>query len=454
MFLVCLLNWYFSKFHLSYFIEFSAMTAMALKDKAADLDKKFKDITRRDRFLIPKLNGKDTTYLCGNSLGLQPKQTRKYVEAELSKWSEQAVEGHFKEPNPWLYNHRQFTKYAAELVGALPEEVVIMNTLTVNLHLAMVSFYRPTKNKYKIIMEAGAFPSDQYAIESQVDFHATKGGEHIFEPKHAIIEAAPRKGEELLRTEDIISLIHTHKDELALVLLGGVNYYSGQYYDIAEITKAAHQVGAMAGFDLAHAAGNLPLHLHQRQVDFAVWCNYKYVNGGPGAPSGFFVHQNHFSDRELPRFAGWWGHDETSRFKMEKGFKPMYGAEGWQLSNAPILAMAGLKAPLEIFHEVGIDTLRQKSIELTVYLEGLIQAINLEKGKEIIKCITPKNPEERGCQLSLVVPGYGKNLFEAISSDGVICDWREPSVIRIAPVPLYNTFNDVYDFYEILKRHL
>ena len=427
---------------------------MELIEEVQSLDSAYSKVTLREDFLIPKHQNKDTIYLCGNSLGLQPKKTKAYIETELHKWATQAVEGHFTEPSPWLYYHKQFCESSAELVGALPHEVVVMNSLTVNLHLAMVSFYRPTKQKFKIIMEVGAFPSDQYAVESQVDFHSNKGGEPLFDAESAIIEVKPKEGEALLRTEDIISLINIHKDELALVLIGGVNYYTGQYYNIEAITKAAHSVGAIAGFDLAHAAGNIPTELHKWQVDFAVWCNYKYINGGPGAPSGFYVNERHFSNTKLPRFAGWWGHDETDRFKMEKGFKPMYGAEGWQLSNTAILAMAGLKAPLEMFHKVKIGQLRKKSIALTALLEDLIKTINTQRGREVIKILTPEKADERGCQLSLVIPGHGKKLFDAISSEGVVCDWREPYVMRVAPVPIYNTFKDVYDFYYILNKHL
>ena len=419
---------------------------------AKEYDSSFQDIDRKSEFHIPKINGKDAVYLCGNSLGLQPKKTADYVNQELKKWKEQAVEGHFKDPNPWLYYHKQFSSKSAHLVGGLPEEVVIMNSLTVNLHLMMVSFYRPTKTKFKILMEAGAFPSDQYAIESQVQFHAQKGNGNLFNPHDAIIEVSPKEGEELLRTEDIVAQINDLKGEIALVLLSGVNYYTGQYYHIEQITKAAHSIGAYAGFDLAHAAGNIPMYLHKWQVDFAVWCTYKYINSGPGGPAGVFIHKNHFKNNDIPRFAGWWGHKEKERFKMEKGFNPMYGAEGWQLSNAAVFSMVNLKAPLELFEEIGMEKLRQKSIALTNYLESLILEINKQKGKEVINIITPNNSIDRGCQLSLVIPGYGKSLFDAISSKGVICDWREPDVIRVAPVPLYNSFMDVYNFCEILKN--
>ncbi|UZR95412.1 kynureninase [Chondrinema litorale] len=417
------------------------------------LDQQFKNLNFRDEFIIPKVNGEEAVYFCGNSLGLQSKKSKVYINEALDKWENQAVEGHFTEPDPWMYYHKQFANTSAKLIGALTEEVVIMNTLTVNLHLLLVSFYRPTKKRFKILMEGGAFPSDQYAIESQINFHAYRGEDKLFNPNEAIIEIFPENNEENLKTDAIIECINKNKDELALVMMGGVNYYTGQFYDLEKITHAAHQVGAIAGFDLAHAAGNIPLKLHNWQVDFAVWCTYKYLNSGPGGPAGAFIH-NKYANATLPRFAGWWGHDEKERFKMQKGFKPMYGAESWQVSNAPIFSMVNLKASLEIFEKAGIENLRKKSIALTQYLEYLIDQINIEKNKQIIKIITPHNAEERGCQLSLVIYGYGKKLFNRISENGVICDWREPDVIRVAPVPLYNTFADVYKFYTILKSCL
>ena len=342
------------------------------------------------------------------------KKNKTYVNEALDKWGNQAVEGHFTEPDPWLYYHKQFCNSSAKLVGALPEEVVIMNSLSVNLHLLMVSFYRPNKQRFKILIEGGAFPSDQYAIESQVNFHAKKGDQQLFDTENAIIEISPRDGEETLRTEDILASINKHQNELALVMLGGVNYYTGQFYDLHQITKTAHKVGALAGFDLAHAVGNIPMQLHDWEIDFAVWCTYKYLNAGPGGPAGAFIHKKYANDYNLPRFAGWWGHKESERFLMKKGFKPIYGAEGWQISNAPVFSMVNLKATLEIFQKAGILNLRKKSIVLTQYLEYLMEEINKETGKAIIKIITPKNPDERGCQLSLIISGYGKKLYNRI----------------------------------------
>ncbi len=407
-----------------------------------DHDDKLRDF--RNDFHFPKIEGKDTLYFTGNSLGLQPKTVRKAINDELDKWEKYGVEGHFEGEMPWMYYHQFLLKQSADLVGAKNEsEVVVMNTLTTNLHLMMVSFYRPTPTRYKIIMEAGAFPSDQYAMESQAKWHN-------FAPEDAIIEIAPREGEHILRTEDIVKTIREHGKTVAMVMFAGVNYYTGQFFDIATITKAAHSVGAYAGFDLAHTAGNIPLHLHDWQVDFAVWCSYKYLNSGPGGPSGIFVHEKHGNNPELPRFAGWWGHDEASRFEMKKGFIPMQGAAGWQLSNAQIFSFAAHKASLDIFQEAGMTALRQKSEKLTGYLEFLLNDFNGER--DIFTIITPSNPEERGCQLSLVFHHKGRTAFEALTARGVICDWREPNVIRVAPVPLYNSFEDVWQFVAILRN--
>lgn len=398
----------------------------------------------RHDFYFPQLGGKDALYFTGNSLGLQPKTVRAALDYELTQWEKYGVEGHFEGKLPWMYYHRFLSKQSAALVGAKEEaEVVVMNTLTTNLHLMMVSFYRPTATRYKIIMEAGAFPSDQYAMESQAKWHN-------LDPDDAIIEVAPREGEYTLRTEDIVKIIKEQGDSVAIVLFSGVNYYTGQLFDIAEITKAAHAVGAYAGFDLAHTVGNIPLHLHDWNVDFAVWCSYKYLNSGPGGPSGVFVHQQHGNNPELPRFAGWWGHDEATRFQMKKGFRPMEGAGGWQLSNAQIFSFAAHKASLDIFQEAGIMALRQKSQKLTGYLEFLLQDLNSER--DMFTIITPENPEERGCQLSLVFHQKGRTAFEALTARGVICDWREPDVIRVAPVPLYNSFEEVWQFVEILRQ--
>ena len=399
----------------------------------------------REQFHIPKVNKKPAVYLCGNSLGLQPKNVESSIKQELKDWQELGVEGHFHGKNPWLYYHKFLINPLTKIVGAKPSEVVVMNNLTANLHLMMVSFYRPTKKRYKIIMEGGAFPSDQYAMESQTKFHG-------FQPDDAIIELLPREGEQTLRTADIVATIKANADELALVMLGGVNYYTGQAYDMKTITAAAHEVGANAGFDLAHAAGNIKLELHNWNVDFAVWCSYKYMNSGPGGTSGVFVHEIHGSNSDLPRFAGWWGHDEENRFLMKKGFIPMEGAAGWQLSNAQIFPMAIYKASLEIFEAAGMENLIAKSEKLTAYLEFLLLEINKELNATFIKIITPQKPKDRGCQLSLVIAKGGKRIFEEITKQGVIADWRAPDVIRIAPVPLYNTFEDVFQFASILKK--
>lgn len=399
----------------------------------------------RHHFYFPQHNGKDVVYLCGNSLGLQPKTVEQHLQRELEQWKTHAVEGHFKGEMPWMYYHHFFTDALAALVGALPSEVVLMNTLTTNLHLLMVSFYRPTPQRYKIIVEAGAFPSDQYAFETQARFHG-------FDPHSTIIELQPRTGEHTLHTDDILHTIQQHADSLALVLLGGVNYYTGQYFDIPTITRAAHQAGAIAGFDLAHTAGNLPLQLHDWNVDFAVWCSYKYLNSGPGGPAGAFVHQRHANNPELPRFGGWWGHNEKERFLMKKGFIPMEGAAGWQLSNAQIFAMAPHKASLDIFHAVGMPALRKKSLQLTAYLQYLLDQLNAQGAN--LQTITPRNPNERGAQLSILTGSNGKKLHQQLLNQGVISDWREPNVIRVAPVPLYNSFYDLFQFYEILQKNL
>lgn len=397
----------------------------------------------RNRFHIPVIDGKEVVYLCGNSLGLQPKSTKEYIDVELQAWAELGVEGHFKGKNPWKYYHHLFSEPEAKIVGALPHEVVVMNNLTANLHLMMVSFYRPTQSRYKIMIEGGAFPSDQYAVESQVRFHG-------FNPDEAIIELVPRKGEHTIHIEDILQKIEENKDSLALVLLGGVNYYTGQAFEMDKITEAAHKIGALAGYDLAHGAGNLLLKLHDWNVDFAVWCTYKYLNSGPGGTSGVFVHERWANAPELPRFAGWWGYDEATRFQMKKGFKPMYGAAGWQLSNAQILPMAAHKAALDIFSEVGMEKLRAKSDKLTAFTEFLIRD-NMQKNRASdFEIITPSDPKHRGAQLSLLALKNGRELFQKISDNHIIADWREPNVIRIAPAPLYNSFEDVFRFADVL----
>lgn len=408
---------------------------------AQNLDRQDPLCSYRDQFLFPRHQGRPVLYFCGNSLGLQPKSVRTALLAELDQWETHGVEGHFRGEHPWMYYHKFLTSQTARLVGALPHEVVVMNTLTVNLHLMMVSFYRPTRERYKIVMEAGAFPSDQYAVESQVRWHG-------FDPEDAIVEISPREGEDTLHTSDIIDVIEREGDRVALVMFGGVNYYTGQFYDLAAIAAAAHRVGAYAGFDLAHTAGNLPLQLHDWDADFAVWCSYKYLNSGPGGPSGAFVHERHGNNPALPRFAGWWGHDESERFKMRKGFKPMRGAEGWQLSNAQIFSFAAHKASLDIFDAAGIQALREKSLLLTGYLEFILEETS--RIKHQFRIITPRNPQARGCQLSALTGADGKVLYDFLSENGVVADWREPNVIRFAPVPLYNTFEDVWRLGEIL----
>ncbi len=395
----------------------------------------------RDKFYIPKqANGADVYYFTGNSLGLQPKTARGCLEEVLKDWETLAVEGHFEGANPWMTYHEKISAQMAEIVGAKSVEVVAMNLLTVNLHLLLVSFYRPTREKYKIVIEKGAFPSDQYAVKSQIEFHG-------FDAKNALIEIEPRDGETTLRTEDIITTLDENADSIALVMLGGINYYTGQVFDMKEITYAGHKIGAVVGWDLAHAAGNVELKLHDWDVDFACWCTYKYLNSGPGGIGGAFVHERHAENFDLPRFAGWWGHDKETRFLMDDEFVPMRGAEGWQLSNQPIFLLASLRASLDIFDEAGMENLLEKSRKLTGYLEFLLKEIHDER----ISVITPSDANQRGCQLSIRVENADKSLFKMISDKGVVADWREPDVIRVAPVPLYNSFTDVFLFTNILK---
>ena len=395
----------------------------------------------RQQFHIPLHNNKEVIYFTGNSLGLQPKTTASYIQEELNDWAKHGVEGHFQAKKPWFSYHELLSEKAAKVVGALPSEVVLMNQLSINIHLMMVSFYRPTAQRYKILCEAKAFPSDQYVLETQVKFHG-------YNPETSIVEVSPREGEHCIRTEDIIAAIEKNKNELALVMIGGVNYYSGQVFDMKTITEAGHKAGAYVGFDLAHAAGNIKLDLHNWNVDFAAWCSYKYLNSGPGSVSGIFVHQQH-AHNDFPRFAGWWGHEKETRFLMQKGFKPMDGAEGWQLSNAPIFSMAAHLAALDIVDEAGMDALVAKSKKLSDYLEFVIDEIG-----EPLEIITPRNKSERGCQISIIAHGKGKELFNKLTENGIIADWREPNVIRMAPVPLYNTFEDIFRFGEILKNAL
>jgi kynureninase len=407
----------------------------------------------RERFFVPRdAEGWEAVYFTGNSLGLMPKIAREYVEQELKDWETLGVEGHLHARHPWLPYHEFLTEQMAHIVGANPIETVVMNSLTVNLHLLMVSFYRPEGRRRKIVIEKGAFPSDQYAVESQIKFHA-QGILHEptgTEGRSDLIELTPREGEATLRTEDIVETIESSGEEIALILLGGVNYYTGQAFDMKAITEAGHRVGAIVGFDLAHAAGNIELRLHEWNVDFAAWCSYKYLNGGPGSVAGAFVHERHAQSYELPRFAGWWGHDKETRFLMGPEFHPMAGAEGWQISNPPILQIAALRASLEIFEEAGMVALVERSRQLTAYLESLIDEI----GDGRISIITPREPKQRGCQLSIRVRDADRSLHEQLVARGVFADWREPDVIRVAPVPLYNSFSDVYRFAEILKDSL
>lgn len=398
----------------------------------------------RNKFYIPLVNGKEAIYFTGNSLGLQPKTAQDYVLNEMENWANFGVEGHHHGKNPWIKYHEMFPALLSKIIGAKEEELVVMNQLTVNLHLLMTSFYRPTKERFRIICEAKAFPSDQYAITSQVKLHG-------FDPDNAIIEISPRDGEFNIRTEDILAIIDQYKDTVALVLFGGVNYYSGQVFDMPAITKAAQDAGAYCGFDLAHAAGNVHLNLHDWNVDFACWCSYKYMNSGPGGVAGVFINERHITNVSLPRLAGWWGHDKESRFKMEKEFIPIPTAEGWQLSNTNIISMAVHKASLDVFEEAGMERIIQKSKALTGYLFFILDEINKLSAERFIDIITPRNENEHGCQVSMLMLKNGKKVFEELKKQSVIADWREPNVIRIAPVPLYNSFVDIFRFGEILR---
>jgi kynureninase len=413
---------------------------------AREMDEKDPLKLFRERFYFPNFHSEPIRYFTGNSLGLQPKTAEVYLKEELNDWAKYGVEGHFMAKRPWFSYHENLTKMAANIVGALPVEVVNTHSLTTNLHLLMVSFYRPMGKRTKIICEAKAFPSDQYALESQIRFHGLNPDEHL-------IEVYPREGEQLINEEDLLAKINEVGDELALVMIGGVNYYTGQLFDMEKITKAGHNVGAIVGFDLAHAAGNINLKLHDWGVDFAAWCGYKYLNSSPGGVSGLFVHERHANRPELPRFAGWWGHDKNVRFQMESGFKPMEGAEGWQLSNAPVLGMAAHLASLEIFEEAGMDRIGAKRDLMTAYLEFVIDDIS-ERNKDrcTFELITPRDKTKRGAQLSIMAKGQGKALFDALSALGVVADWREPNVIRVAPAPLYNSFEDCYWFGQLLEK--
>lgn len=394
----------------------------------------------RSQFYFPAHKDKEAIYFCGNSLGLQPKNVKNAIEQELNDWKNLAVGGYVKAKTPWLFYQQYFRNSLSAIMGCRENEVTVMNALTVNLHFLMLSFYKPAGARYKIMMEAGAFPSDQYAVETQVKFYG-------YQPEDAIIEVAPREGEYTVRTEDILKAIDENRDSVALVMFGGINYYTGQLYDIPAITKAAHEAGAMAGFDLAHVAGNVPMKLHDWEVDFAAWCSYKYLNGGPGAVGGIYIHEKYGHDLQHRRLAGWWGNDELVRFKMEKGFVPQHGAGGWQQSTAQVFNMVSLKASLKWFDVAGIHNLRAKSLELTAYLEFLLKQIRHFD----FEIITPSDPQQRGAQLSLYFKEFGKEIHQKMMDSGIIVDYREPGVIRVAPAPLYNSYEDVYHFYEILK---
>jgi kynureninase len=411
---------------------------------ARQLDKEDKLSSLRNQFHIPKdKKGNDWLYFTGNSLGLQPKSTKEYINQELEDWANLGVEGHFEAKNPWLNYHELLTDKMAKIVGAKPIEVVVMNTLTTNLHLLMVSFYRPTKTKYKIVIESDAFPSDRYAVQSQLKFHG-------FDEETDLIEWKPREGEELLNIDDLETILQFEGDEIALLLIGGVNYYTGQFLDLKRIAEIGHSKNCIVGIDLAHGAGNIQPDLHNSGIDFAAWCTYKYLNSGPGSLAGLFVHEKHAKNKDLPRFAGWWNHNKETRFNMRMPFDVMEGAEGWQLSNPPILSMAAIKASLDLFDEVGMDALRKKSEKLTGYFEFLINEINSDD----IKIITPSNPKERGCQLSIQVKNADKSLHKKLTENNIITDWREPDVIRCAPTPMYTSFEDVYRMVTILQTLL
>jgi len=420
------------------------MTYQNSLDYAKQLDQEDPISYLRNEFHIPRdKHGKEWLYFTGNSLGLQPKTTSKYIKQELDDWANFGVEGHFEAKNPWLSYHELLTDKMAKIVGAKPIEVVVMNTLTTNLHLLMVSFYQPSKTKYKIIIESDAFPSDRYAVQSQLSFHG-------FDPDEALIEWKPKEGKELLELEDLKSILDSQGDDVALLLIGGVNYYTGQYLDIKKIAELGHAKKCMVGIDLAHGVGNIQPNLHDSGVDFAAWCTYKYLNSGPGSLSGLFVHEKHAQRKDLPRFSGWWNHNKETRFNMRQPFDVMSGAEGWQLSNPPILSMAAIKASLDIFDKVGMSALLNKSKKLTGFFEYLIHEI----ASDTIKIITPTHPNERGCQLSLQVKNADKNLHKKLTENNIITDWREPDVIRCAPVPMYTSFEDVYCMVKTLESLL
>ena len=412
------------------------------ENSALEMDTSDSLLKYREKFHIPKIaNGENSIYLVGNSLGLQPINTIEYIQQEIKTWEILGVNGHHEGQRPWGSYESTINKKIASLAGSKVDEVVTMNSLTVNLHLLMVSFYRPTQERYKIMMEAKAFPSDQYAVASQLKFHG-------YQPEEGIVEIEPREGEATIRTEDILKTIEKEGKSIALILIGGINYYSGQLFDMKEITRAGHVQGCVVGFDLAHAIGNVPLKLHDWDVDFAAWCNYKYINAGPGSVASVFVHNRHGGNEDLPRFAGWWGHNKETRFEMPSKFDPIPGAEGWQISNLNILSATPLLPSLDLFEEVGMDALREKSLKLTGYLEYLLDQLD----SEAFTIISPSDPEQRGCQLSIRFTSGGKTIHERLTEKNVMCDYREPGVIRVAPAPFYNSFDDVYRFVEILKE--
>jgi kynureninase len=419
------------------------------REFAKQLDENDELAHYKNEFYFPQHNGKDVIYFTGNSLGLQPKITKSYVDEIMNDWANMAVEGHFYSDKPWWDYHERFCEPLSKIVGALPSEVGVMNTLTVNLHLLLVSFYQPTTTRFKIICEEKAFPSDQYMLQTQVAFHAKNIG---FNPSEAIVEVKRREGELNIHHKDVMAKIKEVGDELALVIIGGVNYYTGQVFDMQAITKAGHDQGAMVGWDLAHAAGNIAMHLHDWQVDFAAWCSYKYMNSGPGNASGFFVHEKHHTNKNLARFAGWYGHNKERRFLMEPSFDPVQGANGWQVSNLPVLSLAPYLASVEMFNAVGMDKLIAKRNLITSYLEFVLQEIDKEVEQANFEIITPSDSAERGCQLSVYLHGQGKELFNYLMQNGVVTDWREPNVIRLAPVPFYTSFEDMYEFGQILKK--
>lgn len=411
---------------------------------AQQLDAKDPLAKYRNEFIFPQINNKNAIYFTGNSLGLQPKLAQSYVTEIMDDWGTLAVEGHFQAKKPWWDYHERFANQLSKVVGAKPTEITVMNTLTVNLHLMMVSFYRPTAKRYKIICEEKAFPSDQYMIASQVRFHGLN-------PEDAIVELKKRDGEHNFRTEDILAKIEEVGEECALILIGGVNYYTGQVFNMKTITEAGHKIGAFVGWDLAHAAGNIKLELHDWNVDFAAWCSYKYMNSGPGNVSGCFVNEKYHNKKDIPRFEGWWGHNKDRRFLMEPEFEPEDGANAWQISNAPVLALAPYLASLQMFDEVGMDALIEKRNKIVAYLEFILHEIDKEV-ESSFEIITPSNQEERGTQLSVFLHGEGKELFNYLMENGVIPDWREPNVIRLAPAPFYCSYEDMYEFGQILKR--